>query len=563
MSKNTTDRTTLIRAHLEKKSKRELVNLLVELVQGMDEPTRQRFWTQLAPPGMATADLRYPTPEVFLAELQEFCEAVEQGEFYDEEAAASSNEDDYDYGESSDYDPDDHEGLQALRGYLHETNAYFAAGRYDIAAQAYGGLLEMIVSDSYETFGLSDLSEYLEDSQPTLVDRYFQALQESQPPDAFYQEALQFLERHDSSGNRYLEQFLARIGLQARPDLQKVLEAWADRQARLEFHVPAHGLPLQLRLLLRFYRDADRSDDCEALWVRFRRLYPVCYLPLLEAREKASDWQAVLEYGHEALPFSEASRSAYYFSFDGWPYPDQLTVRSALARAYTATGEANQAFDIYRPVLEKDLRFATYAEARRLADAISAERGQAFTAQIIEQLQRQSFQQRYLLCQVYLSEQRFTDAYHLVDDLKGYNGIEETKLVAKAHLIAALGPLPDERMGTNLHDLYTKVEHGEKNSAQFLQQVRSLPPDLHRLDAIDRVEVLYQRLMLAHIDNGRKTYATAAYYCALIGEIAAYENRLPAFANWYAHFMENYKRFRALRAEMDAKVGPVLRNRRT
>ena len=78
---------------------------------------------------------------------------------------------------------------------------------------------------------------------------------------------------------------------------------------------------------------------------------------------------------------------------------------------------------------------------------------------------------------------------------------------------------------------------------------------------IERAETIYRRLMQAHINNGRKTYGTGAYYCALLGEIAYHEGRLAAFRQWYEEFMVTYKRFRALRAEMDKKVGPVLRNR--
>jgi hypothetical protein len=51
------DRISHIRVYLDKKSKNELMTLLLDLVQGMGELTRQRFWEHLAPPGMATADL--------------------------------------------------------------------------------------------------------------------------------------------------------------------------------------------------------------------------------------------------------------------------------------------------------------------------------------------------------------------------------------------------------------------------------------------------------------------------------------------------------------------------
>jgi hypothetical protein len=89
-----------------------------------------------------------------------------------------------------------------------------------------------------------------------------------------------------------------------------------------------------------------------------------------------------------------------------------------------------------------------------------------------------------------------------------------------------------------------------------LPQASSAP----RTIALERAEAIYRRLMQTHIDNGRKTYATGAYYCALLGEIAFHEGRLAAFKQWYEKYMEAYKRFRALRAEMDTKVGPVLRS---
>jgi hypothetical protein len=144
--------------------------------------------------------------------------------------------------------------------------------------------------------------------------------------------------------------------------------------------------------------------------------------------------------------------------------------------------------------------------------------------------------------------------------LIGYHGLEESKLVAKAHLLVVLGPEPDESMGSNLRELYSKVEQGERETQRFLHD--TLPKMLapQRSVAIQRAETIYYRLMQAHIDNGRKTYGTGAYYCALLGEIAYHEGRLAAFRQWYEEFMVTYKRFRALRAEMDKKVGPVLRD---
>ena len=556
------DRLAHIRSHLEKKSKTELVALLLDLIREMDEPTRQRFWSHLAPPGVATADLRYPSPEDFLSELDDFAEAVEEGEFFDEEAGEYYSDDsDYQYYHDQDYDPDDHEGVAALRGFFAETDSYFQAGRYAVTAPAYERLLDIAAGDPYDTLGVSSLFEFLPHEEQEIVTRFLLSLRETRPQAEFFSQALSFLARHDQPYKNQTEKFLTLIDSQARAALCVFLENWADdlEKAQQPTPTPTSGLPLNLRLLLRFYAEASQPDAARALWIRFRRHYPSLYVPLLADREAAQDWQALLVYGREALELAESPRPPYYFRGE-WPLPDQLTVRGQLARACTATGEPVRAFDLYRPAFDTAPSFATYAEARRLALGVGLEQAKAFTEEVIAKLSRQGAAQRYLLCQIYLSEGDFDQAFALVSGLTGYQGMEETKLVAKAHLLAALGPQADPRMGPNLQDLYAKIEKGEKEPARFLRDAYPLPAGLSRQTALDRAEGIYRRLMQAHIDNGRKTYATAAYYCALLGEIAACEGRLAAFADWYADFMDAYKRFRALRAEMDAKVGPLLRN---
>lgn len=554
----TFDRIIHIRTYLDKKSKTELIELLLDLVQGMDEPTRQRFWEHLAPPGMATADLRYPSPEDFLAELEEFAEKVADGEYFDEEAAAYyGDEDDY-YHERDEYDLDDHTGLKALREFFHETNSYFDAGQFDVARQAYEILLSLTLDDTNETLGVPDPWEIIPHTPHDMVNRYFTALQLSQPQAEFFAQALSFLTFHEDATD--LERFLELTGNENFPALQAYLEIWADQHLSQAGTLPVPGLALPLRLLLRLYQQAERSDQMLALWIRFRRMYPACYTPLLADRQTAEDWPAVLMYAQEALEIAP-SPSHHYYRYDAWERPDALALRGYLAQAYSAMGDTLKAFELYLPALENTFDFETYSYARRLADAVSVEKRQAFVSQIAERLGQQGENQRYLLCQVYLSESRFDEAYALVAYLSGYNGMEESKLVAKAHLLATFGPVVDERMGSNLRDLYAKVEREEKESTRFLHRVlprMSVPP--HSV-AIQRAEIIYRRLMQAHIENGRKTYETAAYYCALLGEIAYHEGRLPAFKQWYEEFMVTYKRFRALRADMDFKMSSVLRLR--
>ena len=556
--KTTPDRMVYIRAYLEKKSKKELVILLLDLVQGMDEPTRQRFWEHLAPPGMATADLRYPSAEDFLAELEAFAAEVSEGKYYDEEAAIYYGEDNY--NETDEYDPDDHVGIKALRTFFHEADSYFDAGQFEIARQAYAMLLDLVWGETDETLGVPDPLDIMAQDPRQLVNRYLIALQSSQPQAEFFTEALNFFSVHEDPTN--VERFLELVGAENLSALQAHLEAWADQCARQTWAASFYGLAFPLRLLLRFYEQAERTDDIRTLWIRFRHLYPACYTPLLADRQAAGDWPAVLTYAQEALEIAPQPRPTYFIR-ERWDSPDKLSLRGYLARAYSATGDPVKAFELYLPAFDEMPCFDTYFLDRRLADAISTEKGSIFTNQVIDRLSQQPERQRYLLCHVVLSESRFDEAYRLVEKLSGYQGMEESKLVAKAHLLAVLGPVPDERMGSNLRDLYSKVEQGEKEPLRFLRDTLPQMMAPQRSIAIERAETIFCRLMQAHIDNGRKTYATGAYYCALLGEIAVHEGRLAAFRQWYEGFMEGYKRFRAVRAEMDLKVGPVLRSRQT
>jgi tetratricopeptide (TPR) repeat protein len=295
------------------------------------------------------------------------------------------------------------------------------------------------------------------------------------------------------------------------------------------------------------------------LWVRFRRIYPACYTPLLVDRQDAGDWQSVLQYAQEALEVAHPPHPAYYR--EEWDSPDTLSLRDYLARAYSTAGDPAKAFELYRPAFNEMPCFDTYSQVRWLADAVSSATGAEFTAEAIDWLRQQGEPRRYLLCQVYLSQNQFDEAYAFVASLAGYQGMEESKLVAKAHLLAAFGPSPDDRMESNLRDLYDKIERGEKEPYRFLRDALPRSPKISQDIAVERAEGIYHRLMQAHIDHGRGTYGTGAYYCAMLGEIALHEGRLARYRQWYEKYMEAYKRFRALRAEMDRKMGPVLRTR--
>lgn len=180
-----TNTLTRIRQHLTGKPAGELVDLLMDLLQQVDETTRRRFWEQLAPSGLATADLRYPSPETFLAEVKRFVNAAAAGEYYDE-AADYYGEDPADrsyhveQGYIEAYDIEYHSGMSTLKTLLAETGSYNEAGRFDIAADAYEQLLGLLLPDrGYELFGVDSPLIELGFNDDQLVEGFFVALRQA------------------------------------------------------------------------------------------------------------------------------------------------------------------------------------------------------------------------------------------------------------------------------------------------------------------------------------------------------------------------------------------------
>ncbi|MGB0384894.1 MAG: hypothetical protein ACPGWR_08740 [Ardenticatenaceae bacterium] len=544
----------VIRAHLDGKSVVELTDLLGNLLQGADERMVAGFWDEMALPTLDTAELLYDSPESFLGELKEFAEDVQECKYFDLEIQEQYDlYHHYDHHEEDDgFDTDSHEGVRLLRWFLKEADCYFQARRYDVVSQAYGILQHVIFADSYELLGINDLFEVLEPSEKVFVQRYLVSLRQSHAKRAFYDKALDFLSWRDAFTRQYTPYFFELVG-DEQETLAAYLEEWADQ---LEARRPLlRDAPLRLRLLMDFYLENKQPEKVLAVQHRFRRSYLGIFVPLLAMCEAAQDWQTLIDYGQELLPLMPSKLRRYHRDVVNLD-----VVRTQMAKAYEGLGQAEEAFAIYHPIFEQDKIFEHYALAQRFATAISPQRGEAFSSETITELEKQLPAGRYMLCEIYLSRGDFEKAYRLVEQLTRYTNLEEMKLVAKAHLIFGLGKEITPKMGHYLQDLYRKVQEGNKEAVRFLRD--HLPSDASfggtqaypRELAIQRAETLYRRIMQMHIDNGRKTYAVAAYYCALLAEIAKHEGKGSEFKDFYDDLLARYPRHRALRRELTVRV---------
>jgi hypothetical protein len=266
----------------------------------------------------------------------------------------------------------------------------------------------------------------------------------------------------------------------------------------------------------------------------------------------------VLRYGAEALDLPARPR-AYRYVYPGQlPNLDLKIVRERMAVAQERSGDLPTAFAYRRAVFEQSAGFQEYLAALQMARRLGKLEARRYTAQVVADLQAGG-QRRPLLCQVYLYDGDYESAYGVVQDLDGYGALDELKLVAKAHVLAAFHGQKVE--GEHLPKVRTSLEDSITNEyARFLRD--HLPmPDLtvaNRAEYALRAEHLYAAILETHVAAGSKRYPTAAYYAALLAEIAIQTGRVEAFEAWYDDLLTRHKRKWSLRGVLDVKVRAVL-----
>jgi hypothetical protein len=567
-----TDTLTRIRQHLTGKSAGELVDLLMDLLQQMDETIRLQFWERLAPSGLATADLRYPSPEAFLAEVERFVNAAAAGEYYDDEAADYYGQDPADRsyhverGYIDAYDIEYHSGMPTLETLLAESGSYNEAGRFDVAADAYEQLLGLLLPDrGYDLFGVDNplIELGFDDSQ--LVERFFIALRQASAvePERFAVRAVAFLEPRAGGWQDFAQHLIQICQAEGAPESAAALRHHLEQRIEELESSPASeeewpATPFLLRLLMRLIRALDGPGAVTDLCARFRFRYPDLYMPLLEGCTAREAWAELLHFGAEALNLPPRPYEYRFIGHDQLPNLDPNVVRDRMAWAQEQSGDLSAAFAHRRAVFEQSGRFENYQAALKVARQIGESEAGQYTAQVITRLESGAGQ-RSLLCQVYLYNSDYESAFGVVENLSGYGALDELKLVAKAHVLAALHGQQVEgeylpRIGTDLDGSITN------EYALFLRD--HLPmPDLtptQCADYVQRAEHLYVAILETHIAAGSKRYKTAAYYCALLAEIALHAGRIEAFEAWYQDLLTRHKRRYSLRGILDGKVQPVL-----
>jgi hypothetical protein len=283
-------------------------------------------------------------------------------------------------------------------------------------------------------------------------------------------------------------------------------------------------------------------------------------MPLLEGCTAREAWTELLRFGAEALALPPRPYDHRYSHGDQLPNLTPGAVRNRMAWAQQQLGDLPAAFAQRRAVFEESAEFEDYQAALELARQLGESAAQEYTAGAIAHL-RQKAGQRSLLCRVYLHANDYEPAFGVVENLSSYGALNELKLVAKAHLLAALHGQPVD--GDYLPQVRTDLD----SKAAYNEYARFLRDHLHKPDLtppqralyIQRAEHLYRAILETHVAAGSKRYDTAAYYCALLAEIAVHAGHVDEFVAWYEDLLARHSRKRSLRGILDAKTQPVLR----
>lgn len=550
-----------IRIHLQTQSKDQLLDLISELLQKADQETVAYLRSRLSPAPEPQAPWRYDTAEAFLEAVEQFAQEVAQRIYYDEEALEYFGEDPVDreyhmdrYGLYEDFDPDSHEGLNKLHEFFDETNLYFEAKEYGTAAQAYDTLIYIVSENPEDTIGIYSPIYEINETEEGLGQKYFLALKKSQPANFFYSRALNFLTKYDKPYQRHMENFMAVVGQDGAQKLQAHLESWVDTMMNLKPLRSDGELPYRLQLLFKLYEEHNQSAAATAARKRLRHVYLKLYHPLIDAQVASGDWAAVVAYGEELLQYLAEMNEKYSSNIYYRHHVDDIKIREQIIQAHEALGQPQKALDTARPLFIRSQTLANYARVKRLLTEVDPAEVQPFVEQTLAQLHENLTQKRYFLSQIYLFENRFDEAFALVEKEARYNTLGSLKLVSKAHLLVGLGYQARPEMGENLQQLYAKVQEGSNEATLLLRDYMPEEPMVERQTAVARAEQLYQQIMQIHIDNGRKTYSTAAYYCALLQEIAVFDGRAAEFEQFYEALLGRYSRHRALKRELGYKV---------
>ncbi|MHB0869159.1 MAG: hypothetical protein ACYC66_06335 [Chloroflexota bacterium] len=512
-----TGRDGLSRA-LSGRSRRELLDLIEELAGALAPRDRDLLLARLNQEKESPSAAPRPDGEDFLAEIDDFIADCEKGLYYDWGEVAAYRED-----RTGHYQPE-MRAFDLLDGFFSRADRYHRAGEDGVAVAAYEKLLDILSENAGEWFGLGEISGWLETDLRQATAHYLVSL------------------GRVCSSEEYVARARHRIGW-THPDLL-VTESRPEQCATLEADLlreiesgaePGDHAPYAVTLLRQLYDHQGRTEESLGLCRRWRHHYPALRVPLMDHAESVGDWQQLETLAREALSQAEGRGRALWASDHA-----RSRLEQRLGRALERQGQPAEALTHAQLAFRSQPDAEGYRRVTDLAARISGELRARAVGEIVDFLEvkvhaeelrspsRWASRETVLLARILLAEGRDAEAFDLAMDVEGSTQIRLLNLVGGFYL--------------------------EVGAAQLRAPATG---GVSRWEALLRAGDCYHRLVQLYVDaRGRDNYAVAATYADVMREIYRRRDRAGEFDRWYAGFMGNHRRFRALREEFRRRLGP-------
>ena len=530
-----------------------LVKIVLAALDTMSETEQINFIAKHIDAKASLSRLGKDDPETFLSEVEEFCLACLNEEYYSDEDDVEEYFSCNDY-DSSYYDDDwdyneyysNTEWAETFSNLFRLSAMYIRSGDistgYEANARLLSCLTEAMADDRF--FGTDEPDDYIDVYWPELFSLHYDAMfQYHTDTERATDMAFRYWMRF---GERCTEGFLANV-----KDIHIAENYILDELKNAgDWAIQCLCFNLLEQLYSRLGADFNKASKAKALL----EVNDYFHLQVIEGFFEQGNWQAVVETASYALtkipmPLSDAT--------DRRQTMVQQKVRAAiqakLADAYENLADYGRAFETLDQMFQEAPDYELYTRARTLAEktiGVSAflER---IEAQFSEEPREYVFYGwRALILNIYSYEGEVRKMLDMVQSQKIGSNYYDRKYAALSLVYRAIDGV--DGVGASVLD-YLTTASGQAGIVDMLK--KSLNNE-GRAELLLSGASLLKGIAAFHIDAAtRSRYAKAAYYMCVMRDIFAYLKREDEFRSYFQDVIAQNSRRPALRDEMSTVYG--------
>ena len=530
-----------------------LTEIVIRALDTMGETEQINFIAKYIDAQESLARLGVDDPEAFLSEVDRFCLACLNEEYYSdeddiEEYFSSREYDSSYYDEDWDYDEfySNSEWAEVFTKLLELSTMYIRSGDiatgYEATSRLLSCLIECMSDDRF--LGTDDPDDYIDVDWRDVFSVYYSALFEYHTDaEKATEMALRYWMRF---GDRCTEGFLNNVKDIPVAERYILDEVWRVTDWTVQ--------KLCFDLLERLYTREGKSFD-KALYAKaLLDANDFFYLYIVEGYCEQNNWQAAAETAKAALekiPALPADNAGYRQT--SIHKKVRTAIQTKLADAYEALEDYKNAFELLHQMFKEAPDYDLYIRARALADKTAGM--PLFLEKVETQLKEEPrysfpYSQSDLLISIYSYEGEIVKLLYEAQSKKISVNYYARKYIALSLIYRAVDNTGD--VGGRLAEYLASALN--KNGISDMRKSSINAGDKTIL--LQKGTDLLKEIAAFHIDAAIRTrYAKAAYYMCVIRDIYMYLGQEDAFGEYFGGVIAENSRRPALRDEMSIVYG--------